>query len=490
MTTPPVRTRFAPSPTGDLHLGNVRTALFNWLFARQHAGAFVLRSEDTDRDRASAGALVRIEEDLSWLGMTPDEGPTAGGPQAPYSQYQRRERHDRLLHFLLERDLAYPCYCTREELAASRKRQLAAGQAPRYPGTCAQLGADERAARAQAGRTATVRFRVADHGEITFDDLVHGRQRFRLRDIGDFVIARGDGTPAFFFANAVDDADMHISHVLRGDDHLTNTPRQLLLLAALDLPVPRYGHFGLITDTDGQPLSKRTGAATVAELRARGYRPDAVRNHLARIGVSGLGRDLLPDAELVGAFDLARVSRGPAAHDATALDGWQRQALDRLDGDSLLDWLGQAWSEGAGPWPDHASGVAFAHAVLPNILHPQEAVPWAERVFVDPLQPEPEARQEIVRAGADFFTVAAGIDAPSPSQDFRGWATRVGAATGTRGRSLFRPLRAAISGVLSGPELAAIAPLIGHERLLARLRGAAAIAQGAETGDGPGDGAA
>lgn len=473
MTSSTVRTRFAPSPSGALHLGSARTALLNWLHARHHGGTFVLRSEDTDVERSSDAALAAIEADLAWLGLAPDEGPGAGGARAPYRQSERAARHAALLESLVAADRAYPCFCTREELAAVRERQLAAGEAPRYPGTCARLDSSEQAARRAAGRPATLRFRVPASGEITFTDLVHGERRFALDAIGDFVIARADGTPAFFFANAVDDADMGITTVLRGDDHLTNTPRQLLVLAALALDAPAYGHFGLLTGDDGKPLSKRTGAAAIADLRAQGYRPEAVRAHLARVGVSGLPSRWLDDDELAATFTLERLARGPARHDAASLAGWQRKAVDRLSTAALVDWIER--SVGA-PWPDRDSATAFVEAVRPNILLPPDAAAWAERVFSATPPYDPEAAEVIRQAGGAFWQQARATTEPSPSTDFAGWAKAVGAATHTRGRGLFRPLRAALTGTTAGPELAALVPLLPAGAIAARLTAAARMA--------------
>lgn len=471
-----IRTRFAPSPTGELHLGNARTALFNWLFARGHGGRFVLRSEDTDRARSQDDALARLQADLDWLGLRPDEGPAAGGAHGPYRQCERGARHGELLDFLLERDHAYPCFCSREELAAARKRQMAAGRAPRYPGTCARMSEAEREARRRSGRQATIRFRVPDSGEIEFDDRIHGRQIFELRDIGDFVIARADRTPAFFFANAIDDADMGITHVLRGDDHLTNTPRQLLLLRTLGLDAPAYGHFGLLTNPGGRPLSKREGGVTLAELRRHGYRPEALRNHLARVGLAGVPGDALDDAALMTAFDLSRVSRGPAVHDPDAMAFWQRRIVDSLAVDELLAWIESATDRPQPPWPDRATGRAFAAAVRPNVLFPAEALAWADRIFAGTPEYDREALQEMRDAGAGFFETALAIDGADPARHFRVWAGQVGEATGRRGRHLFRPLRAALTGTLSGPELHEIVALLDVPRTRERLRTAARLA--------------
>jgi len=471
-----VRTRFAPSPTGALHMGNARTALFNWLFARRHGGAFILRSEDTDRARGSEAALAGVHADLDWLGLARDEGPDVGGPLGPYRQSERHERHRRLLDRLLALELAYPCFCTREELAAARHRQVAAGRPPRYPGTCRDLDETERGRRRAQGRSATLRFRVPASGEIEFDDCVHGAQRVRLDDIGDFVIARGDGSPAFFLANAVDDADMGISHVLRGADHLANTPRQLLLLRALELDEPVYGHFGLITGSGDAPMSKRTGATALAELRAAGFRPEAVINHLARIGCSGLAHELLELPALAAGFDPGAVSRGPAGHDAEALDGWQRRALDAQTTGALVRWLDEQVPDVLARAMGPAERERFVEAVRPNVLLPADARAWARVAWDTEIAVDEDAQGVIVQAGAELFERAARIAEPDPGDDFTGWTRAVAQQAGVRGARLYRPLRAALTGCLAGPELARLAPLIGAERIRRRLDAAARLA--------------
>ena len=473
MPDDPIRTRFAPSPTGALHLGNVRTALFNWLYARGRGGRFILRSEDTDAGRSADTSLTALTDALAWLGLSVDEGPEEGGPCGPYRQSERCRLYGDALARLQEGGHAYRCYCTREELAAARRRQLAAGRPPRYPGTCRDLDAHERGEREAAGRVPTIRFRVPDEGSIMFNDLVLGPQTARLREIGDFIIARSDGSPAFFLANAVDDAEMAITHVLRGEDHLTNTPRQLLLLDALGYErQPRYGHFGLILDMDGRPLSKRRGGAMLDELRQRGYRPEALINHLACIGFAPPDPGITELDALAAVFEPARVAHGGARHDATALDGWQRRALDRLDPDALWEWMAIGAPDDAITLP--VAGPVFAAAVRPNVLFPEDGWRWARRLFDPATEPDSEARTEIAAAGPGLFRSALSVQDPAPTDDFGAWAKAVGAAAGVKGRGLYRPLRAALTNAVEGPELGAVVPLIPADLVTARLRACAA----------------
>jgi nondiscriminating glutamyl-tRNA synthetase len=327
MKTMTCKTRFAPSPTGYLHLGNVRTALFNALLARREQGSFLLRIEDTDRERSRPEYVAALLEDLRWLGLDWQEGPEIGGPHPPYAQSERAAIYAGYYQRLEERGLVYPCFCSPAELALSRKTQLAAGRPPRYAGTCARLSEAERQARRRRGLQPTLRFRTPPGQLVQFIDLARGPQQFASDDIGDFIIRRADGGPQFFFANAVDDALMGITHLLRGEDHLSNTPRQLLLLEALDLPAPHYGHLALIVGADGGPLSKREGHFSVRELRATGYLPEALLNDLARIGHSYAHDHWMSLAELAEAFTLERLGRAPARYDEAQLLHWQSEAV-------------------------------------------------------------------------------------------------------------------------------------------------------------------
>ena len=323
MSSDLIITRFAPSPSGELHLGNARTALFSLLLARRESGRLILRIEDTDAGRSAEVFVDALCTDLEWLGVTWDEGPGREGAHGPYRQSQRGELYARLFARLEAAAAVYPCYCTPLELELARRAQLAARQPPRYAGTCRNLSPDERAARVAQGLSASLRFRVPPARRIEFDDLVHGPQSFLSDDIGDFVVRREDGSAAFFFSNAVDDALMGVTHVLRGEDHLTNTPRQLLLLEALGLRLPRYGHVSLLLGADGTPLSKRHGATSVRALREAGYAPLAVCNQLFRLGHSTPHNELLSLEAMAQAFDRKHLQRSAAHFEETQLRHWQ-----------------------------------------------------------------------------------------------------------------------------------------------------------------------
>jgi len=460
MTTP-VATRFAPSPTGRLHLGNARTALFSWLLARRSRGRFLLRIEDTDAARAVAGAEAQLLDDLRWLGL--------GWDGEPIHQSARAARHAELLGALERAGHAYPCFCTDSELEVARRTALAAGRAPRYPGTCGQLAPTEVVARRAAGKPASLRFRLSPDVATAFQDLVHGHHQESTETIGDFVIRRSDGQTTFLFANAVDDAETGVTHVLRGDDHLSNTPRQLALLrtladlGAIRASVSSYGHLPLVLGEEGKPLSKRDGASSVGELRTAGYLPLAVVNHLARLGHSGYPDALLGLDELARGFHETHLGRSPARFDAAQLGHWQRLAVAALDADAFVRWAGVA----ALPVPA-ADRASFVRAVRGNVLLPADARGWAECLYGDP-DPAPDAAAALAEAGAGFLAAASTVLAQT-GPDYGAFTKALGAATGRKGRALHAPVRAAVTGRLDGPELAQLFPLLGAERLAARFR--------------------
>ncbi|BCO30963.1 glutamate--tRNA ligase 2 [Thiohalobacter sp. COW1] len=470
-----------------MHLGNARTALFNALLARHHGGVFLLRIEDTDRERSRPEHSEQLQRDLRWLGLDWQEGPGVGGEAGPYAQSERAGIYEHYYEQLIAADLAYPCYCSEQELAIARKAQQAAGQPPRYPGTCARLSADERARRAGEGRQPTLRFRVPPGEAIEFNDSVRGAQRFRSEEIGDFIIRRADGSAAFFFSNAIDDALMGVTHVLRGEDHLTNTPRQLMLLAALDLPAPAYGHIAMIVGEDGTPLSKRHGSQSLRELHATGYLPEALCNHLARLGHSCERDGYLSLEELAADFSVERLGRAPARHDPQQLLHWQKEAIQHATDAELWEWLhSHRFMHGRtlADFVPRDQAIAFVQAIRDNIELPVDAFVWAANLFAETDKYDPDARQVIEAAGRAFFeAAAAGINAGH--EDFRAYSKALGQTAGVKGKQLFMPLRAAMTGELydpehggvwrNGPELARLWDLLGKSRIQRRLRRAAAL---------------
>lgn len=464
MSSRPLKTRFAPSPTGLLHLGNIRTALFNYLLARRARATFLLRLEDTDAMRGHEKYARALEDDLRWLGLAWNEGPEAGGAHGPYAQSERGDIYKEYFAALESGRQAYPCFCSEHELAIARKTALAAGRPPRYSGKCRGLSSQDIQARFARGAPATLRFRVDEGKTVEFDDKVRGRQSFSTDDIGDYVIRRSDGTPAFFFCNALDDALMGVTLVVRGEDHLTNTPRQILLLQALGRPAPEYAHIALVVGAEGAPLSKRSGSKSVQELREAGFLPLAINNYLARLGHTYDANAFMDLEALAENFDLSRLGRAPARYDEAQLKHWQREAVLHMPSAELREWMGS--TAAALVPPDNL--VAFIEAVRGNISFPADALHWARIVFTDKLAIDHGARAAMTAAGPDFFKTA-GQALERHGADFKAVSAAIKQARSVSGKSLFQPLRAALTGELDGPEMARLLPLIGVERARERL---------------------
>lgn len=471
------RARFAPSPTGLMHAGSCRTALFNYLFVRQAGGSFVLRIEDTDRTRSIQKYTAQLCADLDRLGIHWDEGPVVDGAYAPYCQSRRNEIYARYYSQLEEQDLAYPCFCAAVDLKRMRKRQLAAGEPPRYSGICRSLTKEEAAARQAAGERAALRLRVADEAVLSFTDMVRGKQVFQARHLGDFIIRKKDGEASFMFANAIDDALMKISCVLRGEDHLTNTPRQLLLLSALGFQAPVYGHISILLGEDGLPLSKRNGSRAIGELLDEGYLPAALLNYLARLGCSYATDELLNPTELIEHFDTRRLVRAAAKYEEHQLRHWQKRAIERMTAAEVWRWLSAVLQDRVPVERTHA----FAIAIKDNILFPAESLLWARLIF-EPWRMERRLDEEGLRvlkkAGGDFFRLAEQAFSAmnrNASVDWRDYTRELSRRTGKKGRHLFMPLRLALTGVDSGPALDVLVKLLGGKETAHRLRAAASL---------------
>ena len=455
----PAVTRFAPSPTGSLHLGNARTAFFSFLWARRTGGRFILRIEDTDAQRSQQRFYDGLLADIRWLGLDWDEGPDIGGPAAPYVQAERGEFYRGLFAELERSERAYPCYCTAEELELSRKLQRMAGKPPRYAGTCRHLSGEQRAEREARGLRPSLRFAVPSAQVIEFIDSVHGPQRYLSDDIGDFIIRRDDGTSAFFFCNAVDDSAMGVTHVLRGDDHLTNTPRQIMILTALRMRVPDYGHVGLLVGADGAPLSKRHGSTSVQEFRERGFLRDAMLNQLFRLGHTSDIDGWLPLADMPAHFRADHLGRAPARFDDTQLVHWQKETLARLSSSEVSSWLGSA------------DASAFVDLIRHNVVLPADAVPWRNVVQGELPSFSATDKDVLVAAGADFFSAAL-ESLQSADGDFKLFTKVLKERSGRKGAELFMPLRLALTGQTHGPELAPLFKLMPSETAGRRLHAA------------------
>lgn len=461
--TSPVVSRFAPSPTGALHLGNLRTALYAWLVARRSAGRFVLRIEDTDRERSDEARVADLLEDLRWLGLDWDGGPGADDGTGPYRQSERADRHAAALARLEAAGHAYPCYCTEPELEADRQRALREKRPPRYAGHCAALDAAGRAARAAEGRRPSLRFRMPVGVRLQWHDLVRGPQSFRSDDLGDFVIRRADGTAAFLSSNAIDDAEMGITLVLRGEDHVANTPRQRALIEALGHEPPAYGHLPLLVGPNHAPLSKRDGALSVRGLRESGILPGALANLLLRLGHSGAADGYHPIADMPAQFDVTALGHAPAQVDDHQLRHWQHEALARTPDEALLPWV-----TGLTPPGLEAATVA---AVRKNVLLKDEAAAWCERLY-GTLPPLSAGEAAVVAGPGVAFWDAVGAVADGGFDQL----IEAGKACGAQGKGLFQPLRLALTGTLEGPELRPVYALLEPATRRQRLAAARALA--------------
>jgi glutamyl-tRNA synthetase/nondiscriminating glutamyl-tRNA synthetase len=486
-----MRLRFAPSPTGQLHVGNARTALFNWLLARGSGGTLVLRIEDTDAERSSAESDAAIIRDLRWLGLDWDEGPDVGGPCGPYRQSERLGHYESHAAELLALGRAYHCFCSPEQLDAERRAAIASGTPARYSGRCRRVTREQAEARMAAGERPALRFRVPEGREIHLQDAVRGDVVFRSEVVGDPIIVRGDGRPAYNFAVVVDDSLMSITHVVRGEDHLSNTPRQLLLYEALGWKAPVFAHLPLVLGPDHSPLSKRHGATSVAEFRSKGYLPEALLNGLALIGwsprVGGTGDDeLLAAEELARRFRLDALGSSAGVFDEEKLAWVNRHYLKLAAPDRVAD-LALPFLRAAGIdlAPD-AQGRAFLASVMPiatGSVDRLDQVPARLALLFD-YRPETaledaETRQEIEETGFRAVAVAlAEMLGTWPRLDhgsFRALAQDMKARTGRKGRALFHPIRVVLTARASGPELDLLVPAIERGAELPASAGVPAI---------------
>jgi nondiscriminating glutamyl-tRNA synthetase len=483
MTT--VRTRFAPSPTGDLHLGNLRVAVFNHLFARHHGGAVVVRVEDTDPARNKEGSLEGILEDLHWAGLDWDEGPDRPGPFGPYRQSERGDLHREAALRLLDEGLAYRCFCGDGDGGVAGEGGPGEGGGPSAggdeaqgpvgcPGGCRELPPEEVARRRSGGEASALRFRVPP-GIVEVEDEIRGVIAFPAKDLGDFVILRSDGRSTYNFAVVVDDVAMEISHVIRGAGHLSNTPKHALLFDALGVPRPRFAHLPMVLGTDRRKLSKREGASGVRALREEGYHPDAVVNYLSLLGWSpGGDREVLSREELVAEMTLERVGASDTVFDLEKLRWMSEQHVQRMPVPELARAVAPHLPPGAPSFTDEAlertvAAVRTRIAVFSDIgaalrfLHPEEDVLEAARGI---LRGEGEESDRILRG---ILTALEGLS--SWEADAIGAAIRArGKELGARGPALFHPLRMAVTGVPSGPDLSLILAAVGREEALSRLR--------------------
>jgi glutamyl-tRNA synthetase len=474
MTTT-VRVRLAPAPSGSLHVGNARSALYNWLFARRHGGVFVLRIEDTDRKRVSDEAYAAVLEDLMWLGLRWDEGPEVGGDFGPYRQSERLGRYRAAAGDLLSKGRAYRCYCTAEELAERRKLAQAAKRPPGYDGHCRDLTEAERAAYEREGRLFAVRFRVPEGRTVAFEDLVRGTVSTHTAQIPDFVILRSEGSPTYMLAATVDDVAMDITHIIRGEDLLPATPRQLLMREAMEVSeVPVFGHLPLLVGADGKPLSKRWGDVAVAAYRQQGFLPEAMVNYLALLGWSYDDRtNIFSVDELIERFSLERVAKNPATFDVDKLEWLNGHYIRRKSTSDLAEAL-VPFCVAAGIPADTEQGRATLRAVAPLLVERlkrlTEAPPMVRFLFQEVT---PEERASTVLEGQRGYLVEvtqalAGLEkwtSAAVEEALRELAAR----RELKPKQAFQPIRAAVTGTLVSPPLFESLEILGKEKTLARL---------------------
>ncbi|MGD6782153.1 glutamate--tRNA ligase [Sutcliffiella horikoshii] len=476
-----VRVRYAPSPTGHLHIGNARTALFNYLFARSQNGKFIIRIEDTDKKRNIAGGEESQLKYLKWLGMDWDESVDVGGEYGPYRQSERNEIYTKFYNELLEKNLAYKCYCTEEELEAEREEQIARGENPNYSGKHSNLTVEEQKAFEAEGREPSIRFRVPKGKEIKFNDMVKGDVSFESDGIGDFVIVKKDGTPTYNFAVAVDDHLMQISHVLRGDDHISNTPKQIMIFEALGWDVPVFGHMTLIVNESRKKLSKRDESIIqfIEQYEELGYLPEALFNFIALLGWSPVGEEeVFSKDQFIEIFDTARLSKSPAVFDTNKLTWMNNQYIKTMELDRLVDMslphlvkagrLEETMTEDQKVWAKELIGL-----YQEQMSFGAEIVELTEMFFQTHIEYDEEAK--VVLAEEQVPEVMAAFHHELETmEDFsvdniKAATKAVQKATGHKGKKLFMPIRVATTGQTHGRDLPQTIHLLGKETVLARL---------------------
>ncbi len=463
-----VITRFAPSPTGFLHVGNARTAIFNYLIARKYKGKFILRIEDTDFERSKKEYENAIIEDLKWLGIDWDEG--------PYRQSERFDIYKEYTEKLLNKGLAYHCYCTPDELDKMRKECLRKGKMPKYNGRCRNLTEEQKRKFEKEGRKPTIRFKVEEGINIVINDLIRGKVEFNSSNIGgDFIIVRSDGVPVYNYIVVIDDYLMNITHVIRGEDHLSNTPKQILIAKALDFPIPQYAHHPLILGPDRSKLSKRHGITSVAKYREEGYLPEALFNYLSLLGWSSEdGKEIFSKEELIEAIDISRIGKSAAIFDFQKLK-WlngiyiRNYNIDRLT-QLLVKFIEKDYdlSNYSKDWLKK-----FTETIRGNLEVLKDIKNWAKIFFDDIIEYDTEVLEflensEIIRILEEFENILKEVNEIT-DENYKEIFKKIIKKTNIKGKKLFMPIRAVITGKLSGPDLQATLVLIGKERILKRI---------------------
>jgi nondiscriminating glutamyl-tRNA synthetase len=477
-----VRVRFAPAPTGLLHIGNARTALFNFLFAKRHQGTFVLRIEDTDIERSTDISIDRIVEDLQWLGISWEEGPGREGPLGPYRQSQRISIYREFADRLSQEGKSYKCFCSEERLDELRKEQLSKGKMPRYDGRCRSLSAAEITGMESSGLHPVIRFHV-ERGSILFEDLIHGKMNFDSAGIGDFIIVRSDGMAAYNFACVVDDHLMDITHVIRGEDHLSNTPRQILLYQALAWQPPIFAHHPLILGPDRSPLSKRHGATAVSQYREEGFLPEALENYLVLLGwTPPSGQETLSLEKMIEEFSIQDVSKSAPVYNRKKLE-WLNSTYLRAKEDEQLSKLLIPYLQKSGiridqtnhQWLDQISGILKDNLVVLSEVDQYVGIFFDEKFFFE------EGAKAVLLDSKNRETLRIILNVLEDSPEITSiycpsLLSQLEEKAGRKGKDLYPLLRAGVTGKTKGPELVKTLPLLGKERIIRRLKMALEIA--------------
>lgn len=476
-----VRVRFAPSPTGPLHIGGARSALFNYLLARRLGGKLVLRIEDTDLERSSRESEVNIMDSLKWLGISWDEGPDVGGSYGPYRQTERLDTYRNFTQKLLDEGKAYYCYCTEEELEEERKACLARGEMPRYSGKCANLTPEEKKRYEAEGRKPVIRFRVPKDQEIVVQDLVRGNVSFDSNGIGDFVIVKSDGIPTYNYAVVIDDSLMKISHVMRAEEHLSNTPRQILIYQALGFEVPKFAHISLILGKDRTKMSKRHGATSVVQYKELGYLPEAVVNFLALLGWSPEGEEeIFTMEEIIEQFSLDRVAKNPAVFDMDKLKWINGIYIRKTEKERIiklaLPYLQKADFVSKNPGQEEMEWVELVvDALAESLSAVSEIVEHLGMLKSEEIAPENEEAENILKEDTfptvanSFWQKLKGLPEVKP-ENVKPLFKAVTKELKLGGKKVYMPLRIALTGEMHGPELFYIIPILGKDLTYKRLQ--------------------
>ena len=475
-----IRLRFAPSPTGYLHIGGARTALFNWLYARHYKGIFVLRIEDTDQVRSTEEAVNVILEGMKWLGLDWDEGPDKKGEYGPYYQMQRLPLYQECAEKLLKDKKAYYCYCTREELAESREKQAREGKNPKYDRHCLNLSEEEKKRYEAEGRKLVIRLKVPAK-KIVFDDLLRGEVAFDGELLSDFVIMKSDGIPTYNYAVVIDDALMNITHVMRGDDHISNTPKQILIYEALGFSIPKFAHIPMIMGSDHTRLSKRHGAASVMEYKKMGYIPEAVVNYIAHLGwSSGDEREIFSKDELIKEFSLDKISKHAAVFSMDKLNWFNSEYLKRMSVDTLTEMLI--------PYLKEANYIKEKDLSEPKLEWLKEVIKsmqgrfknfiqfidYADYFFVDNIDIEPQAFQNVLnKEGVPDILQALKENLSNlkcwDEESIENAVREIASSLQIKGGQIIHPTRVALSGKKIGPGLFELMVVLGQKRTIKRL---------------------